>query len=74
MAIQASAQQNQDELPRSTACGTAQHKLFSNLDAKLKPDPGSVVGSALLIAGTTVGAGILVGSGLTTAAGSSAVL
>lgn len=35
-------------------------KLFSNLDSGLKHDPGSVVGSALLVAGTTVGAGILV--------------
>ncbi|KAF6265945.1 Tryptophan/tyrosine permease [Scenedesmus sp. NREL 46B-D3] len=31
--------------------------MFSNLDRDLKHDPGSVFGSAMLVAGTTVGAG-----------------
>eukprot|EP00878_Enallax_costatus_P045013 GHUV01053844.1.p1 GENE.GHUV01053844.1~~GHUV01053844.1.p1 ORF type:complete len:131 (+),score=14.02 GHUV01053844.1:907-1299(+) len=69
MAIHASAQQNYNKLPGSTVRGTAQRKLFSNLDSKLKPDPGSVVGSALLIAGTTVGAGILALPAVTQEAG-----
>lgn len=34
-------------------------KLFSAVDSRLKHTPGSVFGSAALVAGTTVGAGIL---------------
>ncbi|WIA32010.1 hypothetical protein OEZ86_002863 [Tetradesmus obliquus] len=33
--------------------------MFSNLNRDLKHDPGSVFGSAMLVAGTTIGAGIL---------------
>lgn len=32
-------------------------RMFSNLNRDLKHDPGSVFGSAMLVAGTTIGAG-----------------
>jgi hypothetical protein len=32
-------------------------RMFSNLNRDLKHDPGSVLGSAMLVAGTTIGAG-----------------
>ena len=55
-----------------------QQRLFSNLDAEtLEHRPGSVVGSISLVAGTTVGAGILALPAVTEAAGyapSSAVI
>jgi amino acid permease len=44
--------------------------LFSNLNPRtLKHEPGTVAGAALLIAGTTVGAGILALPEVTAAAG-----
>ena len=47
-----------------------QQRLFSNLDAEtLEHRPGSVVGSISLVAGTTVGAGILALPAVTEAAG-----
>ncbi|CAK0749359.1 hypothetical protein CVIRNUC_001904 [Coccomyxa viridis] len=44
-----------DILPRVSQ----QKRLFSNLDRSMKHETGSVAGSIVLIAGTTVGAGIL---------------
>ena len=53
-------------------------RLFSNLDAEtLKHRPGNLVGSVSLVAGTTVGAGVLALPAVTEAAGygpSSAVI
>jgi hypothetical protein len=37
----------------------ADGRMFSNLNRDLKHDPGSVFGSAMLVAGTTIGAGEL---------------
>lgn len=50
--------------PRAAVAGDSEpqrppRRLFSNLDPDLRHAPGSVAGAAALIAGTTVGAGIL---------------
>lgn len=44
---------------QANAPGQKGERLFSSVDAKFKHTPGSVFGSAALVAGTTVGAGIL---------------
>ena len=69
---------NDDEEQKEQEEDQEQQRLFSNLDAEtLEHRPGSVVGSISLVAGTTVGAGILALPAVTEAAGyapSSAVI
>lgn len=59
------------DLARSQVQNTVQYdRLFSNLnEATLKREPGSLTGSVLLVAGTTVGAGILAIPAVTQEAG-----
>ncbi|CAL5222535.1 g4910 [Coccomyxa viridis] len=54
-AMHARASTDKDLLPRLSQ----QERLFSNLDGSMKHEAGSLYGSVALIAGTTVGAGIL---------------
>lgn len=60
-----SAYKQPTEALRSRNLDQAETQLFSNLNPRtLKHEPGSVWGSALLVSGTTVGAGILVMQGI----------
>ena len=53
-------EQQQPKPPAAASPPTRPSRLFSNLNpSSLKHEPGSVLGAAALVAGTTVGAGIL---------------
>ena len=57
-------------IPPPLAAAATSTQLFSNLNPKtLRHEPGTVLGSALLVAGTTVGAGILALPAVTSDAG-----